>query len=61
MAEFKVGQVVVLKRDGRKRDLTAKILEIVDEGGIAFYRIDKQNCVSGSMIRALTEEEKGNG
>jgi len=56
---FKVGQVVILRRSGNKRDLAAKILEIVSEGGEEFYRIDKKNCVSKSMIRWLTSDEMG--
>jgi hypothetical protein len=57
---FKVGQVVILRRSGKKRDLAAKILEIVkDEDGTEYYRVDGKNCVSASMIRWLTSDEMG--
>lgn len=57
---FKVGQVVILKRSAGKRDRAAKILEIVkDDEGTEFYRVDRKNCLSKSMIRWLTSDEMG--
>lgn len=55
--KFKVGQIVVMK--GLKKQLPFRILEIVrNEYGI-FYRWDRKNCAAESMIRELTEDEKG--
>ena len=56
---FKVGQVVMIKRSGKKRDIPAEILEIVTEDGQQFYRVDRKNCLSAKMIRWLTSDEMG--
>lgn len=56
---FKVGQVVMVKRSGKKRDIPAEILEIVEDDDIKYYRVDRKNCLSGSMIRWLTSDEMG--
>lgn len=55
---FNAGQVVMFDRKG-KRSLAVKILEIIKEDGDYFYRIDRKNCVSESMVREQTNEEKG--
>lgn len=56
--KFNIGQVVMVDR-GKKRGIPVKILGIVLEYGSWFYRVDRKNCLSESMIRALTDEEKG--
>ncbi len=57
-AKYSVGQVVIFKREG-KTGLPCRILEVIeDEEGI-FYRIDRKNCLSETMIRALDETERG--
>lgn len=60
MAEpkFKIGQVVMYDR-GTKRDIPLKILDSIERDGVWFYGIDRDNFLSESMVRALTDEEKG--
>ena len=57
-ARFKAGQVVMFKRE-KKADIPAVVLEVIEDGGMFFYRVDRKNALSESMIRALTKEEIG--
>jgi hypothetical protein len=56
--KFKVGQVVMYDR-GKKRGIPMKILQVIQQFDTNFYRFDRQNALEESMIRALTDEEKG--
>jgi len=59
-AKFKVGQVGMYDRRG-KRGIPVKILEVIHDDLGTFYRVDRKNCVSESMIRALSAVERGAG
>lgn len=54
--KFAVGQVVIFKG---KKELPVKILEVTEEGGEHFYRIDRKNFLHEPMLRALYAPEKG--
>lgn len=55
-AKFSVGQIVIYKG---KKEIPVKILEVTTDDGEYFYRIDRKNCLHGSMLRAQHETEKG--
>jgi len=56
--KFKVDQVVMFNR-GKKRPLALTVLEVTEDHGTYFYRVDRRNCLAESMLRALDEKEKG--
>jgi hypothetical protein len=57
--KFKVGQVVCAT--GMKKELPFRIMEVIEHDGCFFYRWDRKNAMAETSVRALTEEEKGNG
>jgi len=59
-AKFKVGQVVMYDRRG-KRGIPVKIIEVINDDGGVFYRIDRNNCLFEPMVRALSAVERGAG
>ena len=59
--KFKVGQVVMYARSGKKSPLPLQILEIVKGEGGWFYRINRKDCLFEKMIRPLTPKERGEG
>ena len=55
--KFKVGQIVVLM--SIRSQPSFRIKEVIWEDGW-FYKYNRNNAVSESMLRELTLEEKGN-
>ncbi len=54
--KYKVGQIVIMK--SLKRQLPFKVIGMTWNDGW-FYQWNKNNYASESMIRELTQEEKG--
>ena len=59
MPKFKVGQVLMYDRAGR-RSLPVVVREVVaEDDGEYFYAIDRKNCLHEPMLRALNDVELG--
>jgi hypothetical protein len=56
--KFNVGQVVIW--ESTKRAFAFKIIGRLENMGEWYYQWDKRNSAAESMLRALTDEEKGN-
>lgn len=57
-AKFSVGEVVIFNR-GTKPGIPVKVLEVIDYDGAPYYRVNRKDCFPESMLRPLTEAEKG--
>ena len=55
--QFKVGQVVVIKRS--KKQQLLRIVDMCLESGEYFYAWNSRNMAAEHMLRPLTDEEKG--
>jgi hypothetical protein len=53
--KFRVGQVVALAHS--KRNLTFRILEVVEHEGEFYYKWNRNNAAAEHMLRPLTKRE----